>query len=52
MSRPQKIHKPLKGGFEEILIAVAKGSGAGKRAANKLAAKAALGARKTPKKSD
>ena len=52
MSRPQKIHKPLKGGFEAILIAVAKGSGAGKRTAKKLAAKAALGAKQTLKKLD
>ncbi len=37
MSRPQKMHKPLKGGFNEILGAVALGSGRGKRAAMKLA---------------
>ncbi|MGA2540965.1 MAG: hypothetical protein ABSG78_05320 [Verrucomicrobiota bacterium] len=36
MSRPRKMHKPLKGGFNEILAAVAMGSGAGKRAALKL----------------
>jgi hypothetical protein len=37
MSRPQKIHKPLKGGFNTILGAVAMGSGVGKRTAKKLA---------------
>jgi hypothetical protein len=30
------IHKPLKGGFDEILAAVAMGSGNGKSAANEL----------------
>jgi hypothetical protein len=33
MSRPQKIHKPLEGGFNEILCAVAIGSGKGKATA-------------------
>lgn len=37
MSRPQKMHKPLKGNFNSILGAIAIGSGAGKRAANKAA---------------
>ena len=37
MSRPQKIHPPLKGDFNSILTAVALGSGKGKRAALKLA---------------
>jgi hypothetical protein len=36
MSRPQKIHKPLKGGFNEILDAVAIGSGKGKQTAKTL----------------
>jgi hypothetical protein len=31
MSRPQKIHKPIKGSFNSVLGAVAMGSGAGKR---------------------
>jgi hypothetical protein len=37
MSRPQKIIPPIKGSFNNILRAVAMGSGAGKRAAIKLA---------------
>jgi hypothetical protein len=32
MSRPQKIHPPLKGDFSEILAAVAMGGGKGKQA--------------------
>jgi hypothetical protein len=36
MSRPRKLHKPLKGGFNDILSAVAMGSGKGKRAAKQL----------------
>jgi hypothetical protein len=35
MSRPQKLHKPLKGDFNEILAAVALGKGNAKRAALK-----------------
>jgi hypothetical protein len=31
MSRPQKMHKPLKGGFNEILSAIAIGDGKGKK---------------------
>ena len=38
MSRPQKIHKPIKGVFNNILAAVAAGSGKGRKTANKLAA--------------
>jgi hypothetical protein len=37
MSRPQKIHPPIKGDFNSILAAVATGSGTGKRAAENLA---------------
>ena len=37
MSRPQKIIPPIKGDFNNILTAVAMGSGKGKRAALKLA---------------
>jgi len=37
MSRPKKIHKPIKGAFNDILAAVGMGSGVGKRAARKLA---------------
>jgi hypothetical protein len=37
MSRPQKMHKPLKGSFNLVLSAVAMGSGKGKRAAVRLA---------------
>jgi hypothetical protein len=38
MSRPQKMHKPLKGGFNEILAAVAMGRNSGKKAAKELQA--------------
>jgi hypothetical protein len=41
MSRPQKMHKPIKGDFNTVLAAVAMGSGKGKRAAAKLAKKKA-----------
>jgi len=37
MSRQQKIHKPIKGGFETILGAVALGQGKAKTAARKAA---------------
>jgi hypothetical protein len=37
MSRPQKKHRPIKGDFNAILGAIAIGSGAGKKAATKLA---------------
>jgi hypothetical protein len=37
MSRPQKIIPPIKGEFNDILAAVAMGSGKGKRAAKELA---------------
>ena len=36
MSRPQKIHQPLKASFAAVLESVAMGGGAGKRAAIKL----------------
>ena len=36
MSRPQKMHKPIAGGFGNILAAIAVGSGKGKKAALKL----------------
>jgi hypothetical protein len=38
MSRPQKIHPPLKGDFSNILAAIGAGTGKGKRAAKKAAA--------------
>jgi hypothetical protein len=38
MSRPQKIHKPLMGGFANILKAVADGSGVPKKGNVKLPA--------------
>ena len=38
MSRPQKIHKPINGAFNNILAAVAQGTGKGRAAAKKLAA--------------
>jgi len=37
MSRPQKIHKPIRAPFNQILEAVAMGQGKGKAAAKKLA---------------
>ncbi len=37
MSRPRKMHKPLKGGFNNILASVAMGKGTAKRAAQKTA---------------
>ncbi len=37
MSRPQKMHKPIKGAFNNILASVAAGTGKGKQAADKLA---------------
>ena len=43
MSRPQKIIPPIKGDFNNILRAVAMGSGVGKRAAIKLARSKAAG---------
>lgn len=33
MSRPQKIHKPIKGGFNNILASIAGGTGKAKRTA-------------------
>jgi hypothetical protein len=52
MSRPKKMHEPLKGGFNGILSAVAMGSGKGKSAAMALARKkASPSAKSTPKKS-
>jgi hypothetical protein len=40
MSRPRKMHKPLKGTFNEILAAVTMGTGKGKKAAKELAQQA------------
>ena len=37
MSRPQKMHKPIKGKFNDILAAIGEGTGQGKRAAGKAA---------------
>jgi hypothetical protein len=52
MSRPKKMHKPLLGGFNEILSAVAMGTGKGKSAAQALVRKKAAPSEKsTPKKS-
>ena len=48
MSRPQKIHKPIKGAFNDILAAVAMGKGRAKRVAPKIGEK--VGAAKTLKK--
>jgi hypothetical protein len=49
MSRPKKMHEPLKGGFNQILSAVALGTGKGKRAAEALASKKAA-TKSRPKK--
>lgn len=50
MSRPQKMHKPLKGDFNEILTAVALGKGKSKRAALRLAKEKAAHENCGPKK--
>ena len=47
MSRPQKMHKPVVGDFNNILAIVGMGSGKGKKTAIKLA-KAAKKSRKKP----
>jgi hypothetical protein len=48
MSRPKKMHQPLKGDFNEILAAVALGKGHAKRVAPKVGEK--VGVVKIPKK--
>jgi hypothetical protein len=50
MSRPQKIHKPIKGTFNNILGVVAIGTGRGKNAAKKLASEVVKASDHTPKK--
>jgi hypothetical protein len=50
MSRPQKIIPPIKGSFNNILKAVAMGSGKGKRAAISLSKKPAEPPQSPPKK--
>jgi len=51
MSRPQKMHQPLKGDFSSILAAIAMGSGKGKKAARALKArKEAIVLQKPPSK--
>ncbi len=35
MSRPQKIHKPIKGAFNNILASIGAGTGRGKKAAER-----------------
>ena len=52
MSRPQKMHKPLKGGFNQILGAVALGEGKGRKAAKRLADEKAAGKAAPPKWKD
>ena len=49
MSRPQKMHKPLRGSFSQILAAVALGNGKGKTAALKLARTAKTAKKANPK---
>ena len=39
MSRPQKMHQPIKGDFSSILAAIAMGSGKGKKTAKSLKAR-------------
>lgn len=39
MSRPRKMHKPIKGSLNGILAAIGMGSGAGKKSAKALARK-------------
>ena len=46
MSRPQKLHKPIKGGFNNILAAVALGQGQAKKAATNVASQAVVKASK------
>jgi hypothetical protein len=48
MSRPRKIHPPLKSGFNEILSAVAMGQGTAKKAFNKAGQVGKLAALKPP----
>ena len=52
MSRPQKMHKPIKGGFNNILAAVALGTGKGKQTANELQSRREIikASEPTPKK--
>lgn len=46
MSRPQKLHKPIKASFTSILFAISAGTGKGKKAANKAKKSAKPAARK------
>lgn len=50
MSRPQKLHKPLKANFNSVLGAVAIGTGKAKHAAIKAAREHKSGGAKIPKK--
>ncbi len=50
MSRPQKIHKPLKASFNNILAAVALGTGNAKRAAKNMANEAVKASQPKPEK--
>jgi hypothetical protein len=52
MSRPQKMHKPIKGGFTEIINAVADGKGVKLQARNQVRPKNIVRASEppTPKK--
>lgn len=48
MSRPQKMHQPIKGDFGSILAAIAMGSGKGKKAAQALQARKLAVAQPSP----
>ena len=50
MSRPRKLHKPLKADFNKVLTAIGLGSGKGKTAATKLAKEKASPPNSPPKK--
>jgi hypothetical protein len=49
MSRPQKVHKPIKAGFNTILGAIALGGGTAKRAATRQQARASIVRASIPK---
>jgi hypothetical protein len=51
MSRQQKIHPPIKGNFNNILAAVAAGSGTGKPVASRPTSKPVIVVKVVPKKS-
>lgn len=50
MSRPQKIHKPLKANFSDVLWTISLGEGNGKKTARALKARKEDAATEKPKK--